>query len=113
MIFPIKGLSSVEHGSNLSVDNNNAERSMLKEGSEFVYKRLFRFSAPALATFNMNDGTNWTLNGKDATLPPGENRDFYRCTPRPRQSFHPPVQVKARGSDSAFGVNRALPSFTQ
>jgi hypothetical protein len=97
MIFPIKGLSSVEHGSNLSVDNNNAERSMLKEGSEFVYERLFRFSAPALATFNMNDGTNWTLNRKDATLPPGENRGFYRCTPRPRQSFHPPVQVKARG----------------
>ena len=43
------------------MDNNDGERSMLKEGSEFDYKRLFRFSAPALATSNMDDGTNWTL----------------------------------------------------
>ncbi len=34
----------------------------------FVYKRLFRFPAPALETSNMNDSTNWTLNGEDATL---------------------------------------------
>ena len=34
----------------------------------FVYKRLFRFSAPALLTSLMNDGAYSTLNGEDATL---------------------------------------------
>ena len=33
----------------------------------FIYKRLFRLTAPGLVTSNMNDGTNWTLNS-NATL---------------------------------------------
>ena len=39
--------------------------------------------------------------------PPGENCGFHRHSARLRQCFHPTVQVKARGRDRAFGVNRA------
>src|SRR5712664_1127172 len=39
--------------------------------------------------------------------PPGEYRGFHRRGPRLRQRFHPAVQVKTRGGDRTFGVNRA------
>ena len=39
--------------------------------------------------------------------PPSEDSGFHRRGPRLRQCFHRPVQLKARGGDRAFAVNRA------
>ena len=48
----------------------------------FVYKRLFRFSAPALESFNLNDGSNWALNGEDATLACGSEEQVTHLVER-------------------------------
>src|SRR5262249_50742761 len=39
--------------------------------------------------------------------PTGEDGRFHRCRPRLWQHFHPLIEMKARGGNRTFGVNRA------